>query len=139
MKILAIGGAGYIGSHVVRTLQDKGHSVAVYDNLSSGSKENLSPNTPLIIGDILNYPQLIEALKENYDALIHFAALKAANESMIKPEKYSVNNITGTINILNAMSESGTKFLVFSSTAAVYGEPKYLPMDENHPLEPENF
>lgn len=139
MKILAIGGAGYIGSHVVRALQDKGHFVAVYDNLSSGSKENLSPNTPLIVGDILNYPQLIETLKESYDALIHFAALKAANESMVKPEKYSVNNITGTINILNAMSESGTKYLVFSSTAAVYGEPKYLPMDENHSLEPENF
>lgn len=139
MKILAIGGAGYIGSHVVRSLLDKGHEVAVFDNLSSGSKENLPPESSLITGDILNYSEIIGALKKGYDALFHFAALKAANESMILPEKYSVNNITGTINILNAASEAGIKSIVFSSTAAVYGEPQYTPINEIHPLNPENY
>lgn len=139
MKILAVGGAGYIGSHVVRTLIDKGHNVTVFDNLSTGSKDNLSSDSPLIVGDILNYDQLRETLLHGYDALFHFAALKAANESMTVPEKYSVNNLTGTINLLNAMCETGIRQFVFSSTAAVYGEPKYLPMDEIHPLNPENY
>lgn len=139
MKILAIGGAGYIGSHVVRTLLDKGHNVKVFDNLSTGSKENLSNDTPLIIGDILNVEQIRNALQEDFDCVFHFAALKAANESMLIPEKYSVHNLTGTINILNAVAEAGIRFFVFSSSAAVYGEPKFLPMDENHPLEPENY
>ena len=139
MKILAVGGAGYIGSHVVRTLIDKGHKVSVFDNLSSGSKDNLSSDSPLIIGDILNYNQLRETLQQGYDALFHFAALKAANESMTAPEKYSVNNLTGTINLLNAMSETGIRQFIFSSTAAVYGEPQYIPMDEKHPLNPENY
>ncbi len=113
MKILAVGGAGYIGSHVVRTLIDKGHNVTVFDNLSSGSKNNLSSDSQLIIGDILNYDQLQSALQQGYDALFHFAALKAANESMIKPEKYSVNNLTGTINLLNAMSEAKITIFCF--------------------------
>jgi UDP-glucose 4-epimerase len=139
MKILAVGGAGYIGSHVVKTLIDKGHNVTVFDNLSTGSKDNLTSDSPLIVGDILNYDQLREALRQGYDALFHFAALKAANESMTVPEKYSVNNLTGTINLLNAMCETGIRQFVFSSTAAVYGEPKYTPMDEIHPLNPENY
>jgi len=139
MRILAIGGAGYIGSHVVRTLIDKGHCVTIFDNLSSGSKGNIGPDTSLIEGDILNYSQLTAALSKGFDAVFHFAALKAANESMILPEKYSVNNITGAINILNAMCETGISNFVFSSTAAVYGEPKYIPMDENHPVNPENY
>jgi UDP-glucose 4-epimerase len=139
MKILAVGGAGYIGSHVVRTLIDKGHNVTVFDNLSTGYKDNLTSDSPLIVGDILNYNQLREALQQGYDALFHFAALKAANESMTVPEKYSVNNLTGTINLLNAMCEAGIRQFVFSSSAAVYGEPKYLPMDEMHPLNPENY
>jgi UDP-glucose 4-epimerase len=139
MKILAIGGAGYIGSHVVRTLLDKGHDVQVFDNLSTGSKDNLSPDTPLIIGDILNVEQIRNALKIGFDCVFHFAALKAANESMIIPEKYSVHNIGGTINLLNAIAEAGIRYFVFSSTAAVYGEPKFLPMNETHPLEPENY
>lgn len=139
MRILAIGGAGYIGSHVVRTLIDKGHTVSVFDNLSSGSKENLGPDSPLITGDILDFPQIKNAMCQGFDAVFHFAALKAANESMILPEKYSVHNITGTINILNAMCEAKISNIVFSSTAAVYGEPKYTPIDENHPVNPENY
>jgi len=139
MRILAIGGAGYIGSHVVRTLIDKGHSVSVFDNLSSGLKENIQPESTFFWGDILDYTQLRDTLAKGFDAVFHFAALKAANESMTKVEKYSVNNITGTINILNAMCETGVNRFVFSSTAAVYGEPQYTPMDENHPVNPENY
>jgi UDP-glucose 4-epimerase len=139
MKIIAIGGAGYIGSHVVRTLIDKGHTVTVFDNMSTGCEVNLFPDATFVRGDILDNDFLRATLKNGYDAVFHFAALKAANESMNVPEKYSVNNITGTINLLNAMCDTGIKYLVFSSTAAVYGEPEYTPMDEKHPLKPENY
>lgn len=139
MHVLAVGGAGYIGSHVVRALLDKGYKVTVFDNLSSGCRENLFAESAFIHGDILNYEQIRHALQNNVDAFIHLAAFKAAGESMILPEKYSINNIKGTINLLNAAMENGVKKMVFSSTAAVYGEPKYLPVDEKHPVEPENF
>ena len=138
MYILVIGGAGYIGSHVVRELLDHGHKVTVFDNLSSGLRENLFPGAAFIYGTILDYPALISAAK-SIDAVVHLAAFKAAGESMIKPEKYSVNNISGAINILNAMAETGIKYMVFSSSAAVYGEPEYVPIDENHPVRPENY
>ncbi len=78
-------------------------------------------------------------MREGFDGIVHMAAFKAAGESMIKPEKYSVNNISGTINILNAASGAGISSIVFSSSAAVYGEPSYLPIDENHPKNPENY
>jgi len=139
MRILVIGGAGYIGSHVVRCLLDAGHTVGVYDNMSSGAKENLFPEAQFIRADILDYASLAEAMKKGWDAAVHLAALKAAGESMLYPEKYSTGNITGTLNILNAMCETGIKYLCFSSSAAVYGEPKKLPIDEAHPLNPENY
>ena len=140
MNILIIGGAGYIGSHVVREFLDQGHKVTVFDNLSSGLRENLFPEAKFIHGTIMDYPGLLEVCKEGaFDAAIHLAAFKAAGESMIKPEKYSLNNINGTVHILNAMAESGIRYLVFSSSAAVYGEPVYLPMDEKHPANPENY
>jgi UDP-glucose 4-epimerase len=136
---LVIGGAGYIGSHVAREFLDQGHGVTVYDNLSGGSRENLFPDGSFIHGDILDYHSLAAAAKGGFDALIHLAAFKAAGESMLKPEKYSVNNINGTINILNAAVEGGIKNIVFSSSAAVFGEPEYLPIDEKHPTKPENY
>ncbi|MFC1534179.1 UDP-glucose 4-epimerase GalE [Thermodesulfobacteriota bacterium] len=139
MKILVIGGAGYIGSHVVRALLDKGFSVTVFDNLSSGRRENLFEGAKFVKGDILDYPTLFAVMKNGFYGLVHLAAFKAAGESMVKPEKYSVNNITGTVNILNAASESGIRRFVFSSSAAVYGEPQYIPIDENHPTNPENY
>lgn len=138
MKVLVTGGAGYIGSHVVRELLDRGHSAVVYDNLSSGLRENLFPEAAFIHGDILHCGQLAEAMK-GMDAVVHLAAFKAAGESMIKPEKYSTNNISGTVNLLNAASLVDIKYIVFSSSAAVYGEPSYLPLDENHPVNPENY
>jgi UDP-glucose 4-epimerase len=148
MNILIIGGAGYIGSHVARELLDRGHRVTVYDNLSSGLRQNLFPEAAFIHGDIHDETGLLRVMAEplhnsksggGFDALVHLAASKAAGESMLKPEKYSRNNINGTINILNAAAETGITYLVFSSSAAVYGEPKYLPIDEKHPTEPENY
>ncbi len=139
MKVLVIGGAGYIGSHVSRALLDSGHAVAVYDNLYSGCRENIFTDEEFIEGDILDYPLLAATMKKDFDAVIHLAAYKAAGESMIEPEKYSVNNITGSINILNAMSQAHVGYIVFSSSAAVYGEPRYNPIDEKHPQEPLNY
>lgn len=139
MKVLVIGGAGYIGSHVALELQDRGHQVTLFDNLSSGRKENILPGFGFIQGDILDYEGLKKAMGRGWDALVHLAAFKAAGESMIQPEKYSVNNITGTLNILNAASETGVDNIVFSSSAAVFGEPEYIPLDEDHPKNPENY
>ena len=140
MNVLIIGGAGYIGSHVAREFLDKGHSVTVFDDLSSGLRENLFPEARFIHSSILDYPALVWACRTGgFDTVVHLAAFKAVGESMLKPEKYSTNNITGTINILNAMAEVGIKCLVFSSSAAVFGQPQYLPIDENHPVNPESY
>ena len=139
MKVLIIGGAGYIGSHVARLFADKGHSVDIVDNLSTGSRDNLFPDYGFFEGSILDYPWLLDVMKRGYDAIVHLAASKAAGESMLVPEKYSVQNIAGTINIINAACEAGIRAIVFSSSAAVYGEPKYLPIDELHPQNPENY
>ncbi len=139
MKILILGGAGYIGSHVTREFLDHGAEVTVFDNLSSGLRENLFPEASFIHGTILDYNALRLAMSGGFDALVHLAAFKAAGESMAAPEKYSVNNISGTINILNAAAETGIGRFIFSSSAAVYGEPEYLPIDEKHPLNPENY
>ena len=139
MKALIIGGAGYIGSHVARHFLDNGHKVTVFDNLSTGQMVNIFSDEDFIRGDILNPAELDNAMSGGYDLIIHLAAFKAAGESMIKPEKYSVNNITGTINILNSAVKAGIPNLVFSSSAAVYGEPAYLPIDEEHPKNPENY
>jgi UDP-glucose 4-epimerase len=142
LKILIIGGAGYIGSHVAREFLDAGHEAIVFDNFSSGLRENIFPEETVITGDILDYAALVRAMKTGgggIEALVHLAAFKAAGESMLKPEKYSVNNITGALNILNAASETGVKYIVFSSSAAVYGSPQYNPIDEAHPKNPENY
>ena len=139
MKVLVIGGAGYIGSQVVKELMAKGHQITVFDNLSSGLKQNLFKGNGFIKGDILNIKALDKAFAKGFDAFIHLAAFKAAGESMVCPEKYSVNNISGTINILNSAVSHGCLKMVFSSSAATFGEPQYLPIDENHPQNPENY
>ena len=137
-RILVTGGAGYVGSHVVKALRDTGKSPIVFDNLSTGLRENLLPGIPFILGDTLSTEHLKEAMS-GVDSIIHMAAHKAAGESMTDPGKYAMNNLTGTINLLNAAVEAKIKYFVFSSSAAVYGEPKYLPLDEAHPTEPLNF
>lgn len=139
MKVLVIGGAGYIGSHVVKELMAKGHEVTVFDNLSSGLIQNLFRKNEFIAGDILHPEDLDKAFARGFDAFIHLAAFKAAGESMVYPEKYSINNINGTLNILNAAVAHNCLNMVFSSSAATFGEPKYLPIDENHPKNPENY
>lgn len=140
MNVLVVGGAGYIGSHVVKALLRAGAAVTVFDNLSSGLRGNLRPGAAFIHGDILD-PHALDAAcaAKKYDGVIHLAALKAAGESMTQPEKYSVHNIAGTLNLLNAVSKHGIRHFVFSSTAAVYGDPVYQPMDEKHPTQPANY
>jgi UDP-glucose 4-epimerase len=139
VNILIVGGAGYIGSHVTRAFLDKGYACTVFDNLSSGCRENLFPEAGFIEGDIRDERSIGGAMQKGFDGFIHLAAFKAAGESMIAPEKYSVNNISGTLNLLNAAVAANVTCCVFSSSAAVYGEPKYLPVDEAHPTNPENY
>ena len=117
----------------------KGHEVTVFDNLSSGLIQNLFKKNEFIAGDILHPEDLDKAFARGFDAFIHLAAFKAAGESMIFPEKYSINNINGTLNILNAAVAHNCLNMVFSSSAATFGEPQYLPIDENHPKNPENY
>lgn len=138
MNILVIGGAGYIGSHVVKSLLKDGMKVTVFDDLSSGQKINLFPEASFIQGSILDVPALEKAM-DGIQGVVHLAAKKAVGESMNEPEKYAENNIIGTLNILNTMIKKGVKSFVFSSSAAVYGMPHYVPLDEKHPVDPINF
>ena len=139
ISVLVIGGAGYIGSHVVLELCELGYNVIVFDNLSTGTESNLDNRATFIKGDILNDRDLEVLFNHKIDAIFHFAALKAAGESMNDPSSYSKINISGTINILNQMIKKNIKYFIFSSTAAVYGLPEYLPIDEKHSLKPINY
>ena len=139
MKVLVTGGAGYIGSHVVLDLIDAGHDVVILDDMSLGCVENIHDKAEFVEGSTLDEAMLDEVLAKNMDAVIHLAAFKAAGESMTNPEKYSRNNLNGTTNVLNAMMKHNVMTFVFSSTAAVYGYPEYLPVDEAHPLKPINY
>ncbi len=139
MNVLVIGGAGYIGSHMVLELCENGHNVTVFDNLSTGHLINIDSRAEFTQGNILNNDDLKDVFNGKFDAVFHFAALKAAGESMLEPGKYATSNITGTINILNQMVGNNVTNFIFSSTAAVYGMPEYSPVDENHPVNPINF
>ena len=136
--ILVVGGAGYIGSHVVKALRDAGRKPVVFDHLSTGLRENLFPEIPFIHGDLL-IPEQVRAAMRGIRSVVHLAALKAAGDSMLEPERYALHNLNGTVNLLHAAGTAGVRHFVFSSSAAVYGEPQYLPLDENHPTEPANF
>lgn len=139
MKIAVIGGAGYIGSHVVKELRKRGFTPYVFDNLNTGLRGNVK-GIDFTKGDVLNKKSLRNFFKKRkYDAVIHLAALKAAGDSMENPEIYSENNISGTINLLNEMVRKKVRYMIFSSSAAVYGNPNYLPIDENHPTNPTNY
>ncbi len=139
MKILVIGGAGYIGSHVARAFLDHGYEVTVFDNLQTGFRENLFEEAQFIHGDIMHPEQLRAVMAGGFDGCIHLAGLKAAGQSMLHPDAYAESNISGAINILNQASAAGISPIIFSSSAAVYGTPQYLPIDEEHPKDPENF
>ena len=139
MKILVTGGAGYIGSHVVLDLLEADHDVIILDDLSLGVELNIHSDAQFIFGSTLDNEALKVCFRDQVDAVIHLAGFKAAGESMTDPEKYSKNNISGTINLLNAMTDHGVHTFVFSSSAAVYGYPEYLPIDEDHPTDPINY
>ena len=123
MNVLVIGGARYIGSHVVLELCENGHSVSVFDNLSTGHLSNIDSRVDFIQGNILNNDDLKDVFNGNFDAVFHFAALKAAGESMLEPGKYATSNITCTINILNQMVENNVTNFIFSSTGKYSGIP----------------
>jgi len=139
MKILVVGGAGYIGSHVSYAFADRGDEVTILDNFRSGSRSNCPGSARIIECDIMDKRHLDSVLSAGWDAVVHLAALKAVEESMEKPNDYALNNIGGTINLLNSMLETDSPPLVFSSSAAIFGEPIRLPIDENHPKQPRNF
>ena len=139
MKVLVIGGAGYIGSHVVKALLEAKHTVTVFDNLSSGLLTNLFPENEFIAGDTRHADDVENAFARGFDVAIYLAASKAAGESMFQPEKYSVNNIAAAIQVINACVKYNCMKFVFSSSAAIYGNPQYVPMDEKHPKNPENY
>lgn len=140
MNILVTGGAGYIGSHTVRALQQtKDLKPIVFDNLSTGHEEAVPDSVQLLTGDIHDVPFLKHILGEyGIDGVIHFAASSLVGESMQDPAKYYYNNVEGTLHLLIAMHEAGVDNIVFSSTAAVYGEPARTPIEEDFPTEPTN-
>jgi UDP-glucose 4-epimerase len=138
MHILVCGGAGYIGSHMVKLLLGRGHDVTVFDNLSTGHREALVGGR-FESGD-LGDPAAIDRVlgATQFDAVMHFAAFIRVEESVAQPGKYFRNNFANAINLLDGMARHGVRRFIFSSTAAVYGEPKYVPVDESHPREPIN-
>ena len=139
MKVLLFGGAGYIGTHVAMAFLDRGDKVGIYDNLSSGLRSNVPDGAEFFEGDILDREHVARVLSQGWDAAVHLAAFKAAGESMVKPEKYSENNITGSLIIMTECEKHGCMNFILSSSAATYGEPQYLPIDEKHPKNPENY
>lgn len=140
MKLLVVGGAGYIGSHIVLDALEKGYKVTVFDDLTTGSKKNLSNAAKFIQGTTLSTSDLLGLFEsDNFDCVIHLAANKAAGESMLQPSKYATNNITGSINLINFCANYQISSFIFSSSAAVYGVPEYIPIDESHPVIPNNY
>ncbi|MDK2971695.1 MAG: UDP-glucose 4-epimerase [Candidatus Sumerlaeota bacterium] len=139
MNILVTGGAGYIGSVTTETLRLRGDRVVVIDNLATGHRAAVDSSVPLFCIDLKETDKVAEVLTaEKIDAVVHFAAFSLVGESVTNPAKYMDNNVGGTLSLLRAMLESGTKCLVFSSTAATYGEPEAIPLQETHPTRPAN-
>ncbi|HUK19844.1 MAG TPA: UDP-glucose 4-epimerase GalE [Bryobacteraceae bacterium] len=135
-KILVTGGAGYIGSHTVRLLLEQGHDVSVVDNLSKGYRQNV-PAKRLYEMDIADTAALAELMRQTRpEAVVHFAAFIAVGESMVEPERYFSNNVGGSLSLLTAMVRTGVRHIVFSSTAAVYGDPATVPIPESAPIQP---
>lgn len=139
MNILVTGGAGYIGSHVVEELQKSGFTPIVYDNLSTGHATAVPEDVQLVEGDIHDVTFTRHIMEQfNIDAVMHFAASSLVGESMENPAKYYFNNVEGSLHLLEAMRGAGVDRMVFSSTAAVYGEPEQVPINENSRLNPTN-
>ena len=138
MKILVVGGAGYIGSHMVKRFQDTDHEVEILDNLSTGFELN-AQNYKLHICDLSNKDLVYQILKENkYEIVMHFASYINVGESYSQPKKYYKNNVTNTLNLLDCMIDLKILNFIFSSTAAVYGEPQNIPITEAQKISPVN-
>jgi len=137
MKVLVTGGAGFIGSHVVKSLVKSGHEVVVLDNLVKGHKESVDPKAKLIVGDIADSQKAEEALV-GVDAVIHMAGLIVVPDSVRDPILYSKNNFLGSIKLMESMRKLGVKKMIFSSSATVYGTPKSLPITEEASVHPDN-
>lgn len=142
--ILITGGAGYIGSHTALNLLTKGYEIVIFDNLENGHIETIETlkkygKLHFIKGDLRNKPDIENVfINYNIDTVIHFAGFIQVEESVKNPEKYYNNNVLASINLFDAMVENNIKKIVFSSSAAVYGEPQYTPIDEKHPKNPLN-
>jgi len=138
MNILVCGGAGYIGAQMCKLLAAQGHSVTVFDNLSTGHAKAVQWGE-LMRGDLLVRDDIDRALRQRpYSAVMHFSARSLVGESMTRPDLYYQNNVSGTANLLDSMVAHGVKSFIFSSTAAIYGMPQYTPIDEQHPKAPIN-
>jgi UDP-glucose 4-epimerase len=138
MHILICGGAGYIGSHMAKILVARGNRVTIFDNLSTGHREAVQWG-PLIEGDLLEPGDIENALQAGaYDVVMHFSAKSLVGESVSHPDRYYLNNVVGTINLLNALVRHRIDKFIFSSSAAVFGNPEYTPIDEQHPTRPIN-
>ncbi|MBD7895716.1 UDP-glucose 4-epimerase GalE [Limosilactobacillus sp. Sa3CUN2] len=139
MAILVAGGAGYIGSHMVKDLVEHGQEVVVADNLSTGHRDAINPKAKFYEGDIRDRKFLDKIFdNEDIEAVVHFAAFSIVPESMSKPLKYFDNNTGGMITLLEAMRDHNIKYIVFSSTAATYGVPEHMPIKETDPQNPIN-
>jgi len=138
MKILIVGGAGYIGSHMIKRFLQTDHEVVILDNLSTGYEDNCQ-GLPLHHIDLKDKDQVLQFLKtQSFDAVMHFASFINVGESYHHPEKYYQNNVINSFHLLDAMSRCGIKNFIFSSSAAVYGEPLQIPINEDHPIVPVN-
>jgi UDP-glucose 4-epimerase len=138
MNVLVIGGAGFIGSHMVKLLLDNGHSVVVLDNFSTGHRDAVL-GCDVVEGDLGDRPDLDRIFtNRRFDGIIHFASFIQVGESVEKPDAYYRNNFVNTLNLVEAMHAHGVGNLIFSSSAAVFGEPEYVPIDERHPKNPIN-
>jgi len=139
MNVLVVGGAGYIGSATVARLRHDSHGVVVFDDLSNGHREAVPEGVPLVIGDVGDAAALDEVFRRHpVDLVMHFAALIEAGESMKMPERFFRTNTVGTLTLLQAMLRHGVQRFVFSSTAALFGNPDQVPIDETHALHPTN-
>lgn len=142
--ILITGGAGYIGSHFALSMLEKGEDIAIFDSLELGHRQTIETlkkygQVKFFQGNLKNLDEIRGVfLRNKFDAVVHFAAYSQVAESVKNPQKYYYNNVYGTLNLLNAMLEFDVKKIVFSSTAATYGEPDYIPIDEKHPQKPIN-
>lgn len=138
MKILVTGGAGYIGSFMVKTLLDRGDAVTVVDNLKTGHKESVDKRAKLLIGDLKDLKFVQTIFNDKFDAVLHFAGLISMEESTKNPYAYFENNTFAALNLIETSVKNGVSKLIFSSTAGVYGNPLKIPIPEDHPTNPTN-